>query len=100
MMIATWSGPRWTGKVLRIAKSFRTKKVARLRFAGGADQRLHVIQIALERPATRRREPVLGLGRASRERLGAQHVLRLFELARVHAQIAVAGLEQGLEVGE
>src|SRR6266568_3091066 len=63
----------------------RRKKNPSLRLPGGADQRLHVIEIALERPPAGRRQLVLGLRHPARERLGALEVLRLLELARVHA---------------
>src|SRR5687767_5846240 len=52
-----------------------------------ADQRFHVIEVALERPPSESGESVFGLGHATRERLVAGDVLGVFELARVHAEI-------------
>src|SRR5262245_11448052 len=103
MMIATWSPtPTSFVKVLFIAK-YPLKKKRRLvaeRAARRADDRLHVIEIALEGPAAVRREPVLGPRAPAFEGLGARHVLRLLELAGVDAQVAVRRLHQRLEIVE
>src|SRR2546430_15151034 len=63
-------------------------------------QRFHVVQVALQRAPPGSGEPILGLRNPSLERLRASDVLRLLEPARVHAQIAVRRLEQGLELVE
>src|SRR5712692_7892748 len=57
-------------------------------------------QVLLERAAARRRQPVLGPREAAVERLVAGDVLRLFELARVDAQVAVRGPQQSLQIVE
>src|SRR5690349_22987255 len=53
-------------------------------FPGRANQRFHVIQIALQRLASRRGQPVFRLGRASMKRLLAGDIVGVFQLARVH----------------
>src|SRR5205085_12586759 len=63
-----------------------------------ADDALHVAEVALQRLSARRRQAVLGLRRAPVEVLVADDVLRLFELARVHAQVAVRGVQELFEV--
>ncbi len=45
-------------------------------------------------------QPVLGARHPALERLGAHDVVRLLELARVHAEVAVGGVEQPLELVE
>src|SRR5687768_3447516 len=56
---------------------------------GGADERLHVVEVPLERATAGGGELVLRTRDASLERLGAGDVLRVLELARVDAQVAV-----------
>src|SRR5439155_11164656 len=73
---------------------------AALALARGPDQRLHLIEITLERLPARRRQPVLRLGKTSDEELRARHVLRFLEFARVHAKVSVGRVEQLLEVVE
>src|SRR5262245_36427702 len=68
--------------------------------AGGADDRLHVVEIPLERPAASSRQPILRLRASPLEGLGARHVLGLLELAPVDAQVPVGRLHQRLEVVE
>src|SRR6266566_9025600 len=86
-------------QLLCIAKCGR-KKILRSALARGADQRLHVIKVALEGAPAGRRQAVLGLRQASIKRLRAVNVLSFFELARVHAEVAVSGLEQGFQLVE
>src|SRR6266540_778043 len=93
MMIATWR------EVLCFIKPILKKKSVSTR-AGGADQRFHVVEIALQRAPSMRGEAVLGLGHAPGERLHARHVLRFLELASVHAQVAVGRVEQALQLVE
>ena len=69
-------------------------------FARGADERLHVIKVALEGAPAGRRQAVLGLRQAAIERFRAMDILGFFELARVHAKVAVGGLEQGFQLVE
>src|SRR5438128_7936982 len=65
MMIARWR------EVLCFIKSILKKKMARGSvLAGRADQRFHVVEVALQRASPRRREPVLRLRHAARERFG------------------------------
>src|SRR2546428_13100368 len=78
----------------------RLKKNSASAVPGGTDQRLHVVQVALQRAATRGREPVLGLRDASLERLGAHDILGRSELPRVHARVAVRRLPHPLELVE
>src|SRR2546422_3202972 len=68
--------------------------------SGGVNQRFHVVQVALQRAPPGGGEAILGLGNPPLERLGARDVLCLLEPARVHAQVPVRGLEQGLELVE
>src|SRR5205809_719749 len=93
MMIATWR------EVLCNIKS-RLKKKIPSALAGRADQGFHVVEVALQRAAAQRRQPVLGLGDPARERFATGDVLRLLELACVHAQIAVRRLEEGFQLVE
>src|SRR6185503_6523934 len=63
-------------------------------------QRVHVIQIPQQRGLAGRRQAELGAGRAAVKRLETRDVAGFLELARVHAQVAVGGLQQLLQVGE
>src|SRR5712671_2895013 len=67
---------------------------------GGANERFHVIQVALEGAAARCRQTVLGLRHPSLEALGAGDVLRPFQLSGVDTQIAIGRLHQLLEIAE
>src|SRR5262245_35568629 len=68
--------------------------------ASCSNERFHVIEVALERPASSRRDGVIGTRHATLERLGAADVIGFLELSRVHAQIAVGGLHQLFEIVE
>src|ERR1051326_4935431 len=68
--------------------------------AGRADDRLHVAEVAFERLATGGGQAILGLGRAPVEIFFADDVLRLFQLARVHAQVSVRRVQELFEVVE
>src|SRR5262249_53250528 len=68
--------------------------------AGRADDRLHVIEVALERPAASGGQPVFRLRAAALEGLGARHVLGVLELSGVDAQVPVGRLHQCLEFVE
>src|SRR5436309_13517115 len=68
--------------------------------ARSADQRFHVVEVALERPPAEGGESVFRLGDSGLERFVARDVAGVLELARVDAEIAVARLEQGLELVE
>src|SRR5260370_39344501 len=87
MMIAT------CGEVLCLIKLILKKKDGpRSALARRADQRLHVVDVALQRAPPGGREPVLCLGYAASKRLHARDVGSVLQLARVHAQIAIARL--------
>src|SRR5690349_14324797 len=64
------------------------------------DEGLHVVQVALQRLAAGGGEAVLRARHAAVEGLGAGDVAGVLELARVHAEVAVRGLEQPLKVVE
>src|SRR5579864_5165807 len=66
----------------------------------GMDDGFHVIEVTLERPLAGGGQAVLGLRQAADEGLVALDVTGLFELARVHAEIAVGGAQQALQVVE
>src|SRR5262245_15997924 len=68
-------------------------RISRSSLARGTDERLHMIEVALEGTSSHRRDRVLGFGNAPFERLRAGDVVGLFELAGVHAQIAVSRLQ-------
>src|SRR2546427_432647 len=90
--VATWR------EELCSIKSVPKKNASPL--SGGVNQRFHVVQVALQRAPPGGGEPILGLRYPPLERLAAGDVLRLLEPARVHAQVAVRGLEQRLELVE
>src|SRR5436190_4327456 len=92
--IATWK------EVLCFIKQSRKKKSSPSACARRADQRFHVVEVALERPPAEGGESVFRLGDSGLERLDARDVSRVLELARVDAEIAVARLEQRLELVE
>src|SRR6266576_6929141 len=94
MTIATWR------EVLCIIKQSRKKKESTSACARRADQRFHVVEVALERPPAEGGESVFGFRDAACERLVAGDVVRVLELARVDAEVAVARLEQRLELVE
>src|SRR3954462_4431106 len=67
---------------------------------GGADERLHVIEIPLERAPAGGGELVLRPGHPALERFRTGDVLRVLELSRVHAQVAVGRVHHALEIVE
>src|SRR5204863_5734394 len=93
MMIATWT------EELCSIKS-HLKKILDSPLTGDANQRFHVVQVLLQGAAPGTRQPVFGLRDPSFERLRAGDVRRVLEFARVHAQVAVRGLEERLELVE
>src|SRR5690606_30976014 len=64
------------------------------------DDRFHVVQVTLQRAPPLCRQAVLGARDAPLEGLDAFDVAGLLEAARVHAQVAVRGTEETLEVVE
>src|SRR5689334_6690864 len=79
----------------RTVRLFPTSPAARRAYHA-----LHVAEVAFERAASRGRKLVLGLGHAPVEVFITGDVLRLFELARVHAQVSVRGVKELFEVVE
>src|SRR5687767_10288764 len=69
-------------------------------FAGGANQRLHVVQVTLQRLASQCRERIARAWYTALEAFVAGDVRRLLELARMHGQVAVRGVHEPLEVVE
>src|SRR6202521_6439962 len=59
-----------------------------------------MIEITLERPATRGSKAVLSLRHAPFERFRARDVFGLLELARVDAEVAVGSIHQLFEIAE
>src|SRR5207237_700340 len=89
------SGPTprfFVDKTSLIANYFATQSTCAKKFSPRlplprrANQRFHMIQVAFERLASRRRQPVFRFGRASLEGLLAHDVVRFFQFSRVHAQ--------------
>src|SRR2546427_551101 len=64
------------------------------------DECFHVVEIALKGSTARPSKAVFRLGHAPLEGLVAGDILRVFELARVHADIAVGCVEQLFEIAE
>src|SRR5690349_18638515 len=71
---------------------------ARSTLARRANEGFHVIEITLERTASRNGDRILRLRDPSFERFGARHVTGFLELARVDTQITIGRLHQFLEV--
>src|SRR5436190_1753942 len=69
-------------------------------FPRGANERLHVIQITLERATPGGSQGVARPGYPPLEAFVARDVVRFLELARVDAEVAIRGLHQPLEVVE
>ena len=73
---------------------------ALLFFASGADPFFHLIEILSQRAASGWGEAVFGARDAAFEKLDAGNVLGFFELAGVHAEIAVGSFEDAFEIVE
>src|SRR4051794_30149648 len=97
MMMPTWTPGAACGEALCVIK-FGLKKKGASAIPGAPDDRLHVGQVTLQRPPAGGAQAVLGARHPALERLGAHDVSGLFELARVHAQVAIGGLQQPLEL--
>src|SRR5262245_30597432 len=67
---------------------------------GCLDQSFEVLEMAGEHPSSFGREAVFRLRDARRELLLANDVARVLELTSMHAQVAVARLQELLELGE
>src|SRR6267154_1457840 len=63
-----------------------------------ADERFHMIQIALQSAASGGGQAVFGLRHAALEGFGAGDILGVFELARMHADITIGSIKQFLQV--
>src|SRR5256885_15208762 len=71
-----------------------------LAVAHGANERFHVIQVALQGAAAGFGEAILGARHAALEGLEARNVARFLEFARVHGEGPVGGLHELLELAE
>src|SRR5512143_2570896 len=101
MMMATWSPEgAGVGVVPGMAERLPDGGVMGSTLARGPDDGLHVIEIALERAPARLGEAVLGARHAPGEGFLARDVAGVLQLARVHAQVAVRGLHEPLELDE
>ena len=81
-------------------QSVETKLFAALFFAGDADPLFHLVEVLGESAAAGGGQAVFGAGYASFKKLHAGNVLGFFELAGVHAEVAVGGFEHALKVVE
>ena len=102
MMMATCVGPD-ISEVLCIAKSPAKKKGRSSALQGGTgrvDERFHVIEIprSARRPGAVRRYSVRGRG--PRTSSCTRCTAGVLEPARMHAEVAVGGVEQRLQVVE
>src|ERR1017187_3361030 len=88
-----------TCRVLCISKLIGIKKDSLL-FARDLDERLHVIQVALQRAPPGGRQPVIGARHAAGEALGAVHVPGLFQLPRMDTEVTVGSIQQFLKLAE
>src|SRR4030081_702598 len=68
--------------------------------AGGPDHGLDVVKVAMQRSLPERRESIDRFGTAIFKRLRTGEVFRLFELAGMRTQVAVADVKQLLELVE
>src|SRR5262245_32571922 len=66
----------------------------------GANERLHVVEIAFQSATAERRQRVTGLRNTTFETLVAGDVVRLLELPRMDAEVAVRGFHEALEIIE
>src|SRR5215217_1563193 len=84
-------------RVMRMAmvriSFFRLPRLA----TGVRNDRFHVIQVLLERAPARGGEGKFGAWSAPFESFGARHIPGVFQLAGVHAQVAVGGLGDRLD---
>src|SRR5216684_7087479 len=94
------SPPRTNNHKLLCNTKYKAKKICPLAFARRPDQRFHVIQVTLQRPPSRCRQPVFGFWQASVERFGAHDVIGFFQLAGMHAQVAVGSFQQRFQLVE
>src|SRR5687768_17297850 len=85
---------------LPLGRAERVRSIRLLVLTRRMNECFHVIEVSLDCAASLGRQPILGPRHAPLERLGAAHVVRVLELARVDAQIPVGDLEQLLQVVE
>src|SRR5580658_7413386 len=95
--MATWSGDWGTNFKVLLFIEYPGKKICRLTLARNADQSFHVVQIFFERAATCGRQAIFRFRHAPVEGFGATQVAGVFQLARVHTQVAVCGAQQFLQ---
>src|SRR6185312_12151368 len=105
--LAPWTWPALRGIPRRCAQRplpsmmiATCRVIARSRSPRRLDDRLDMLEIAVERLAAHGRQPVLRLRPPSGEGFGALDVACLLELARMGAQVAVADIEQRLQLVE
>src|SRR6266403_522731 len=91
------SPPRRTSRKLLCFTKSSYKIFCRSTLAGGANKCFHMIEIALKRLAARGHQAVLRLRQAPVKRLGANNVIRFFQLACMNAQVAIGSLQQRFE---
>src|SRR5436305_6928632 len=103
-----WHSSRTPLAFLLRTKSFTTQSAVAKKYrrcplmlsAHAADHSFHVAEITFQGPPAGGRQTVFGFGRASVKGLRAMDVTSVFELARVHAQIAVGRANGVLELVE
>src|SRR5581483_11419816 len=95
MMIATWRPAGEIGKGLFSIKSV-SKKKRLLAVASGADQRLHVIQVAVERAPSSLGQAILGARDATVEVFAARDIVRVLQPRGMHAQVSIGRAQQTL----
>src|SRR5579863_10426251 len=99
---STWPAvrgrPRWVAQ--RPLPSMMIATCMASSAPGCLDNGLDMLEVAQQCPLSDRCNAVLGLRSSVLEGLRAHHIARFFELASVRAQVAVAHVEQGLELVE
>src|SRR5205823_1585876 len=92
--------PRFWYQQSTLPSKALAQKKSLARIAHAADQRFHVIDISFQSFASGRGQAVFSLRRATCKRLCAAKVAGVLQLARVHAEVAVARLYRGLQLIE
>src|SRR5579871_1916529 len=90
-----WSSVEQIIVMYFLMQSIKAKKLFLSRYP---DPMLHLIQIFRQRLAPGCSEPVFGTRHAAFKKFHARNVLRLFQLARMHAEIAVGGLQYAFQI--
>ena len=79
---------------------WRDVGIGELAFPRGADERFHMIEIALQSTTAGGGNPIFRAWNTPLERLGTGHVRGILELARMNAQVAVGRSHEALELIE